>query len=155
MANLKNVRPLKIMMELGDKQREIKFDLNAFAELEKRFGTVEKAMEKMQSGGMSAIKTVLWVGLIHEEAVLDEDTGEPIKYNITPFQVGSWITMQNLEEVSRNLTRAMGADLPDPKVEDIQKELKNIAITGNVDSDIQVAKVELTEEEKAAEAKNA
>jgi len=153
MANLINIRPTRVTMMLGNKEREIKFDLNAFAELEKRFGTVENAMQKMQSGGMGSIKTILWVGLIHEEAVLDEETGEPIRYNITPFQVGGWVTMANLAEVSSNLTKAMHSDLPDNDVKDIQKELQLVAGTKEA-SGVQMATVVLTEEEKAAEEKN-
>jgi hypothetical protein len=117
------MEPVKIV--LGDKEREIKFDLNAFAELEKKFGTVDNAMQKMQSGGMGSIKVILWVGLIHEEVKdIDEDTGEPTGYNITPYQVGSWITMGNMEEVSAKLTIAMTAGLPEQKLEKISKDIK-------------------------------
>lgn len=116
MANLKDIRPTKVTVELGDKVREIKFDLNAFAELEKRFGTVQAAMQKLQDGGMGAIKTILWAGLIHEEAVIDEDTGEAVKYNITPFQVGGWVTSYNMMDVNIKLSQAMNADMPEADI---------------------------------------
>lgn len=149
LANVRKMEPVKIML---DKEREVKFDLNAFAELEKKFGSVDEAMQKMQSGGMTSIKTILWVGLIHDEAILGED-GEPIGYNITPYQVGGWITMGNLSEVSDCLTRAMSADLPDQEVQKVQADLKAIA-TGT-ESKATVATVIPTEAEKAEAEKNA
>lgn len=141
MANLKEVRPGKVFVDLGEKRRELKFDLNAFAELETKFGTVEKAMQQMQSGSMKSIRTIVWVGLIHEEAVLDE-TGEPIKYNISEHQVGSWLTPSNLEAISGKLALAIGGSLPTQTKEIIAKEDKKLAITNGYE----IATVEGEEE---------
>lgn len=114
LADVRNIEPVQI--ELGGKLRTIVYDMNAYAELEKRFGTVDKAMEELQKGSMRQIRLMLWVGLIHDEVVLDEETGEPTKYNITPYQVGSWITnAAMLQEVSEKLALAIsdGKELPE------------------------------------------
>lgn len=97
----------------GGKDRYIRFDLNAFAEMEDKFGTMEAAQERLKGGSMKDIRTVLWLGLIWDEAVIDEVTGEPIRYNLSEYQVGSWLTTLNLEEVMQKLQDAISGSLPD------------------------------------------
>lgn len=149
---MSNVRTIKqkakiVSVELGGKTRTIKFDLNAFAELENKYGTVNKAMEALSEGKIAAVKMVLWAGLIHEEAVLDEVTGEPIKYNITPYQVGGWIDPTDIADIMNKVNQAMGDDLPE------QNEKQTSDTTEVVDLNTP-AKVVLTEEEKAEQEKN-
>lgn len=86
---IRKVNPVTI--ELGGKERVIQFDMNAFAELETRYGTMDAAVKSLSSGKVKDVRVSLWAGLIHEEAILD-DNGEPVGYNITPYQVGSWLT---------------------------------------------------------------
>jgi len=147
MAHLKDIRPEPVKIELGGKERIIKYDLNAFAELEKRFGSVEIAMTDLQKGSLASIKMILWVGLIHEEATIDEFTGDVISYGITPYQVGGWITPSMLPMVSEKLGEAITDGSP---------EVKTVMGVENNDSpDIdtsKMAKVVLTEEEKKKEA---
>lgn len=97
----------------GGKERFIRFDLNAFAEMETKFGTMEEAQERLKGGSMKDIRTVLWLGLIWDEVVLDEVTGEPIRYTLSEYQVGSWLTTLNLEEVMSKLQDAISGSLPD------------------------------------------
>lgn len=99
--------------EFGGKARYIRYDLNAFAEMETLFGSMEAAQERLQSGSMKDIRTVLWLGLIWDEVVLDETTGDPLKYNISQYQVGSWLTTMNLQEVMNKLQAAISGSLPD------------------------------------------
>lgn len=159
MANVKNVRQHMdpVTMELGGKLRTLQFDMNAFAELEKRFGSIDKAMEHLAQGRITDIRTILWVGLIHEEvAEFDNDTGEPIKYNITPYQVGSWIkNPMMLQEVSEKLAKAMSDGMPDPEnlPQEVKKQLEDKGI--QLPQGVQMATVVPTEEEKAAEAEQA
>jgi hypothetical protein len=122
-AAIRNFQPTT--MELGDKTRILQFDMNAYAELENRYGSIEKAMDQLQKGGMKDIRMILWVGLIHEEAVVDPETGEPIKYNITPYQVGGWIKNAGmLTEASTKLAEAMNQGMPEQPVEPTT-EVKN------------------------------
>lgn len=98
--------------EFGGKKRYIKFDLNAFAEMERLYGDMDKANDALSKGSMADIRKILWLGLLWDEAVLDETTGEPIKYNITPYQVGSWLNTTNMKQVIGDLTSAINGSLP-------------------------------------------
>lgn len=89
---IRKVNPVTI--ELGGKERVLQFDMNAFAELETRYGSMDAAVKALSSGKVKDVRVSLWAGLIHEEAILDE-SGEPVGYNITPYQVGSWLTTPN------------------------------------------------------------
>lgn len=48
-----------------DKPRTLLFDLNAFAELEDKFGSLDQAFQKMQQGSVKATRTLLWAGLLY------------------------------------------------------------------------------------------
>ena len=133
--------------ELGGRVRHLKFDLNAFAELENRFGNTEAAMDALQKGSLTAIKFILWAGLLHDEVILDEFTGEPVKYLITPYLVGSWVTPANLPKISEQLGAALGAGLPKQESTPDAKQLDVFEL------DPTTAKVVMTAEEEA-EAKN-
>ncbi|MNB67612.1 hypothetical protein D3C87_865240 [compost metagenome] len=145
MSKVKAVKTPQVKMELGGKSRTLKYDLNSFAELELKYGSVEKAMQALQSGSVIAAKNMLWAGLIHEEAVLDEVTGEPIKYNITPYQVGSWMSASDIENIGDLINNAMTSSL-------VQPEAKPVEIAPTAQSNI--AQVVLTPEEKAEREKN-
>lgn len=73
-----------------DKERELKFDLNALEMVEELSGTtLEKATENMS---MKMLKILLFSALMHEDKEL------------TLEHVGSLVTMQNMKEVSQALT---------------------------------------------------
>lgn len=116
MSKVKAVKPAleTVTMHVGGRDRVLQFDMNAFAELENKFGSIDAAMDQLQSGKMSDIKVILWAAFIHEEAVIDEETGEAVSYNITPYEVGSWIKNPvMLKEASELLTKAMGFTAPE------------------------------------------
>ena len=94
-------------------QRYVRFDLNAFAEMEKIYGSMEAANEALSKGTMQDIRKILWLGLIHDQAVLDEVTGEPIKYNLTVYQVGKWLTPSNMKDVMQKLMDAINGSMPE------------------------------------------
>ena len=103
MANLKDVRRNKISITLNDGiERELKFDLNAMAELEDAYGSVDKAFEALErNNSVKALRKVIWAGLLHEEKPLDEK------------QVGKLVDIQYMQELVDSLNDAMTADLPD------------------------------------------
>lgn len=95
-----------------NRDRFVRFDLNAFAEMERIYGSMDAANDALASGSMIDIRRVLWLGLIWDEAVLDEITGEPIKYNLTMHQVGAWLTPLNMQDIMNNLMLAMNGAMP-------------------------------------------
>lgn len=113
MSNVQDIKTFSpITLNIGGKLRSLSFDLNAFAELENRAGTIEKAMKGLETGSITSIRLILWAGLLHEEAILDAVTGEPTGYNITPFQVGQWVKPNMFSEVTTKVTEAIMKDMP-------------------------------------------
>lgn len=110
------------------KERFVKFDLNAFAEMEKIYGSMDAANEALSKGTMKDIRQILWLGLIHDQAVLDEVTGEPVKYNITTYQVGSWLTTSNMKTVMKKLMDAINGALPEDDEGEINTDGKVVNI---------------------------
>ena len=106
MSNLKDVRPEVQTITLRDGvQRELRFTLNAMAELEDKYGSVDKAFEVLDSGSFKAIRFILWAGLVDNDAALTEQ------------KVGSLIDMTELSNIMQALTKSMGADMPEQSEE--------------------------------------
>jgi len=151
MAKVNDVRGNAPTIELGGKVYSIVYDLNSFAELEKRFGSINKALNSLQSGQMQDVRTILWAGIIHEEVIIDKVTGEPTGYNVSPYQVGSWVRLSMLNEISEKIAQAIKTDLPD--VEDLVLPEESMG-GSKAPNGVTLATVVLTEEEKAEQEKN-
>ena len=82
---ISDIREVRIPIEL-DRPRKLLLDLNAFAELEDKFGSLDQASQKMQQGSVKATRTLLWAGLLHEDE------------NLTECQVGAMISLTNVEK---------------------------------------------------------
>ena len=104
MSNLNAAKPRVKTITLNDGvEREIKFTLNAMAELEDRYGSVENAFKALESNSIKAARCILWAGLLHTDEGLTEQ------------QVGNLIDLDILNEVMESMTEAMGNDMPDKK----------------------------------------
>lgn len=104
MSNLNAAKPRVKTITLNDGvEREIKFTLNAMAELEDRYGSVENAFKALESNSIKAARCILWAGLLHSDEGLTEQ------------QVGNLIDLDILNEVMESMTEAMGNDMPDKK----------------------------------------
>lgn len=149
MAKVKSIKRTVTTVELGGREREIRFDMNAFAELETRFGSMEAAMDALSSGQIGKIRIVLWASLIHDEVKdFDDLTGEPLGYNITPYEVGSWVeSPAMLTEVAKLVGQSMGASMPDLKdlPADVQAKLRAAGVTEEA---LKAEKAEAVEETK-------
>lgn len=123
----------QVTMLLDGKERVFQFDMNAFAELEKRFGTINQAMDSLMSGKIGDVRVILWAALIHDEVEkFDELTGEPISYKITPYDIGKWIkTPKMMQEASAKLAATMGQDMPSP--ENLPEEVKAQMLAKGID----------------------
>ena len=106
MSNLKDVKPKVQTITLRDGvQRELRFTLNAMAELEDKYGSVDKAFEELDKSSFKAIRFILWAGLTDSDPTLTEQT------------VGSLIDITELKNLMKVLTESMGADMPEPSDE--------------------------------------
>jgi hypothetical protein len=101
MSNLHEVKPRVTKITLNDGvERELMFTLNAMAELEERYGTVQKAFEELDAGSFKAIRCMLWAGLLHADE------------NLTEMQVGKLIDMATMQDVIDSMTNALSENLP-------------------------------------------
>lgn len=79
-------------MKLGGKERQLRYDLNAIAEVGERLG-IEVRLDQLGSDlldkplPLSALRIILWAGLRHEDDTL------------TPEDVGAWVDQDNIGEV--------------------------------------------------------
>lgn len=130
---------------LGE-ERYVRYDLNAFAEMERIYGSMDAANEALTKGSMTDVRRILWLGLIHDQAVLDEVTGEPVSYKLKMYEVGKWLTPTNMRTVMDKLNIAISGSVPD--------DIKSGAAAAGV-TPAQAAALAKAEEEQAAENKQA
>ena len=113
-TNINSVRPgYHYIGNYGGQERYVRYDLNAFAEMERLYGSMEAANEALTKGSMTDVRRILWLGLIHDQAILDEVTGEPIKYKLTVYEVGQWITPDNMKDIMSKLNGAIAGSVPE------------------------------------------
>lgn len=120
MANVSDVKPKKRFVDLGDGvEREVVFSLNAMAELEEKYGSIDAAFNKVKGGGIAAVRFLLWT-IMH-------DTDE----TLTERQVGAMIRLDNINEVMETLMTALEDQMPegvaiedDPNAETPTKVIK-------------------------------
>ena len=103
MSSLNNVKARSATITLCDGvARELKFTLNALAEMEDRYGSVEAAFKAMEANSIKAVRFVIWTGLLHTEEGLTEQ------------QVGNLIDMQCMDTIMNDLQAALSSDMPEP-----------------------------------------
>lgn len=102
MSNLRDVKPRVKTITLNDGvERELRFTLNAMAEMEDKYGSVDAAFEKLNEGSIKAARFILWAGLLHYE---DE--------NLTEKRVGNLIDLQSMQAIMKSMSEAMSEDMP-------------------------------------------
>lgn len=88
-----------ILIEL-DRPRRLRYDLSALADIEEKLG-VDSIMQFFEQPlNFRTIRTVVWAGLVHEDATLTET------------QVGRWIDGDNYQQVYQSTLAAMVAAFP-------------------------------------------
>ena len=83
-----------------DKERTLRFDLNAFAELEDNYGTIDEALGAMEKGSIKALRAILWAGLMHEDD------------SLTLKDVGRLITLGDLPKLTEGIQQAISNSVP-------------------------------------------
>lgn len=105
MANIKKLKREPVVIDIGDGvERRLRYTLNSFALIEEKYGTIDKAMEILESGSIAAVRFALWAGLVHEDNELTE------------LYVGNQIDLSDLEGLAEKMNKAMMGDLPQDKV---------------------------------------
>ncbi len=89
-----------------DRERSLKFDLNALCILQDKFDDLEQAFAGIGERDFKTIRTLVYAVLAHEE---DESFSEK--------DAGSLVTMQNIAQVAEALSQALTASMPEPDEE--------------------------------------
>ena len=101
MSNVHEIKPKVKTITLSDGvEREVRFTLNAMAELEDRYGSVEDAFKALDAGSIKAARFILWAGLMHSDEGLTEQ------------QVGNLIDMKLLQDLMDTMAGALTEDNP-------------------------------------------
>jgi len=97
-----------VTLKLGGKGRTLRYDLNAIAELGDRL-EIRVRLDHLQEDllgvplPLSSLRLLLWAGLIHEAK------------DLTPEEVGAWVDMENIAEVTQGFFQLFGARLSTAK----------------------------------------
>ena len=81
-----------VVLNLGGKERRVRYDLNAIAEIGDRLD-IKVRLDNLGADllgrelPLRALRTILWAGLIHEDE------------NLTEQEVGKWVGQDNMGEV--------------------------------------------------------
>ena len=73
---LDNVRGEKVTLEIGGKEREIKFGFSAWAILEKEYNglkNLEKLQKEVEERPFNTLPHLLYIGLVDKEGVTEEN----------------------------------------------------------------------------------
>nr|DAF74778.1 MAG TPA: tail assembly chaperone protein [Caudoviricetes sp.] len=123
MSNVSAVKNTKRTVDLGDGvEREVILSLNAMADLEEKYGSIEAAFAKVQEGSVAAIRYLLWCILVPDG---DED--------LTEKEVGKLIRIDNLSEIMGNLMDVLEEQMPDGSTGPNQAAPTNIVQLPNSD----------------------
>lgn len=103
-----------VTIELGGKERHLKYDLNAIAEIGERLKitiSFKNFVQDLMSQQIpfSALRVILWAGLRHEDP------------DLTPEQVGAWVDLDNVQQVTDRFFTLFG-DRFSAKVEQAVKQ---------------------------------
>lgn len=101
MSNLHEIKAKTAKITLSDGvERELRFTLNAMAEIEEAYGSVEEAFKALERNSLKAVRCVLWAGLLDSDPTL------------TVQRVGSLIDIANLQNIVEVMSEAFQSDMP-------------------------------------------
>lgn len=102
MANIAAIKPVTRTINLGDGvERKCTFTLNAMAELELKYGSIDAAFKAMQDGSICAIRFLLWLIIV------------PDGQEMTEKEIGAKIDLTNLSEIMDSVMDMFTEAMPD------------------------------------------
>jgi hypothetical protein len=97
-AELKNKG---IQFTLGNKEYELKFNMNTFCELEDVYGDINKAFEDLQNMKIKSIRALIYSAIkVQDETVTLKDVGDMLELN-------------DLERLGTVINEALGDSMPE------------------------------------------
>ena len=113
MSNLADIREKKTPSKIGAETKYLHYDLNAFAELEEVYGSIESAMNALSKGSVKAIINVLRAGLLHENEEL------------TVKDTGKMFDLSRMKEIGELINQAITLAMPDQDENSLKKNTEN------------------------------
>jgi len=110
MSNLNDIKVSGVPVEIGGKTYNLKYDFNAFAVLEEKYGSIEEVFSRLREMGeksgmppylFSTIRALVWAGILHENESLSEK------------DIGSMLTLRNIAPIVEKVTEAIGRAMPE------------------------------------------
>ncbi len=101
MSNVDKVRTKTVPVVIDGKPHSLRYDLNAFADIESQYDDIDKALVALGKGSPTAMRVVLWAGLRHENEKL------------TIREVGVMFGMPEIDAISNEMTEAIESSLPE------------------------------------------
>lgn len=98
--SLKAIRPKQVKIELNGAEHVLCYDMNAFGVMEEKYDNIELAMKAVQTGKITALRYVLWAGLVSEWEELTEK------------ELGKLIGLVNLRYIAEMINEALSDALP-------------------------------------------
>lgn len=83
-----------------DKERKIAFDLNAIAELEDKYGDLDKAVDALNKAKVKDIRFFLYAAMCSYE-------------DLTEKEVGRIVNVENLNHVAEELVKIFNNSMPE------------------------------------------
>ena len=97
----KELKNQGIKFILGDKEYELKLNMNTFCELEEIYGNLDAAFEDLQKMKLKAVRALIYA------AVKIEDDQMTLK------QVGELLGLSDLERLGTAINAALSASMPE------------------------------------------
>lgn len=110
MSNLGQIKNKTFEIEIGGQKRELKFDLNAFADLEEHYDSIEDLFKRLEKGQMSALRAFLWAGLQHESRPAP---GKVPKQKLSLEDVGALVDFESMTKMFNQMQNAIKDSLPE------------------------------------------
>lgn len=95
------LRSKGIKFTLGNKEYELKFNMNTFCELEEVYGDINKAFEDLQLMKIKAIRALLYAAI-----KVEDDT-------VTLKSVGDLLQLGDLERLGTVINEALSESMPE------------------------------------------
>lgn len=111
-----------VTVELGGKERHLRYTMQAMAEVEEHLG-ITNIFQDIASIPLNArnLRTLLWAALLHESPELTE------------AEVGGWIDGENFEAVSVAFAEALTRFFPKPNGKEVATD-RPLARSGGIKS---------------------
>jgi hypothetical protein len=98
MSTLEDIKLKKVTVNIEGTEKELRFDLNAYANIEEQLCTpIPNAFAMLDSGSLKAMRAFIWAGLLHQDK------------NLKIEEIGQ---ITNLEGIMDAVSQAIEASMP-------------------------------------------